>query len=887
MPAIDEHGIRAPWSVPAEDLAARLGVAREHGLDRVEVRRRRRTYGPNLLRQKRPQSAWLLLLNQLRSLIVLLLALAALLSLLFGDWVEALAIAAVLVINTVLGFVAELRAVRSMEALRRLGRVHTRVRRNGAARDVPAGALVPGDVVLIEGGDVVTADLRLVEASRLQADESTLTGESVPVAKDTAAAADDAPIHERTGMLFKGTAVTRGSGEAFVVATGMATQLGHIAGLVDEAEGEATPLERRLEALGRRLILLTVVVAVLTAVLGILGGEDLVLMIETGVALAVAAIPEGLPIVATIALARGMWRMARRNVLVNRLSAVEVLGAATVIVTDKTGTLTENQLTLARVALHGGDVDLAEATAATEDEVLRAALRVGVLCTNAEVGDGTDRGTGDPLEVALLTAGRAAGLEHAELLREHPEVAEEAFDPESRMMATVHATAEGRLFAVKGAAEAVLAVCTRTRTAAGDIPLDEQGRREWMARDDALARAGYRILGVAEKTAPADEAVYSELTLLGLLALLDPPREDVRDAVAACHRAGIRIVMVTGDQAGTARNVAGAVGLTTDPDAPVIEGRDIPAEPDDEAARRLLEAPLFARVAPEQKLDLIAIHQRAGAIVAMTGDGVNDAPALKKADIGIAMGRRGTQVAREAADMVLKDDAFTSIVAAVRHGRIIFANIRTFVVYLLSCNVSEIMIVTGAALVRAPLPLLPLQILFLNLVTDVFPALALALGPGDDGAMEGPPRPPGEGILTRRHWRAIAGYGLLITAAVMAAFFVALEILDLGRASAVTVSFLTVAFAQLWHVFNVRSAGSGFLRNAVTRNPWVWGALALCTALMVAAVYTPPLARVLGLVPPSASTWLLILSASFVPWIVGQALHARRTTGSALRHEAD
>ncbi|MDJ0520932.1 MAG: cation-transporting P-type ATPase [Planctomycetota bacterium] len=879
MLAKDRVGAAAPWSAPAENVLTALGVTREQGLRSAEIRRRRRRHGPNVLRERKPQSAWDLLIHQLRSLIVALLAAAALLSFLFGDTVEAIAIAAVLVINTALGFFAELRAVRSMEALRRLGHVRTRVRRNGAAREVPAAALVPGDIVLLEGGDVVTADLRLVEASRVRADESALTGESVPVGKAVEPAGVDAPLHDRSSMLFKGTAVTRGSAEGVVVATGMATQLGRIAGLVDEAEAEVTPLERRLEALGRKLILLTVGIAILTAVLGILAGEDLVLMIETGVALAVAAIPEGLPIVATIALARGMWRMARRNVLVNRLSAVEVLGAATVIFTDKTGTLTENRLSLASVALHGGDVALDVDDLPPLDPALRTALRVGVLCTNAEVRGESNAVTGDPLEVALLEAARRFGLERETLLAEHPEVAEEAFDATSRMMATTHRDGETLLVVVKGAADAVLDVCSRVRTDGGDVEITAETRAAWRERDDALARAGYRVLAAAEKSVSAAEEPYAGLTLLGLFALLDPPREDVRASVEACTSAGIRIVMVTGDQAGTARNVAHAVGITESEDATVVEGRAMPATVTGPDAERLRAVSLFARVAPEQKLALIQLHQEAGEIVAMTGDGVNDAPALQKADIGVAMGRRGTQVAREAADMVLKDDAFASIVAAVRHGRIIFGNIRKFVIYLLSCNVSEIMIVTGAALVQAPLPLLPLQILFLNLVTDVFPALALALGEGDETVMEQPPRPPDEGILGRRHWHAIIGFGALITFAVMLAFVAAFQILGLGRTEAVTISFLTVAFAQLWHVFNVRSPGSSFLRNEVTRNPWVWGALVLCVVLVLLAVYTPALASLLQITPPDAAGWLLVFGASLVPWLVGQLVR-RRTSES-------
>ncbi|MHC4938496.1 MAG: cation-translocating P-type ATPase [Planctomycetota bacterium] len=818
----------SPWSLRPEAVLESLGVDRCRGLTLREVRARRRQYGPNLLRQTRRMSAWHILFDQVRSLVVALLGAAALVSFLFGEWVEGFAIAAVLVINTLLGFVAELRAVRSMEALRRLGTARVRVRREGSVREIPAHGLVPGDIVVFEGGDVVTADLRIVEASRVQADESALTGESVPVGKDVEPVAAGAPIHEHTCMLHKGTALTRGAGEAVVTSTGMTTELGRIARLVEEATEEITPLEKRLEALGRKLIQLTLVIAAVTTLLGIASGKELFLMIEIGIALAVAAIPEGLPIVATLALARGMWRMAARNALVNRLSAVEVLGATTIIFTDKTGTLTENRIALVRVALPGGDFVPVAPEA-------REALEIGVLCNNA------DHGTGDPLEVALLEAGENAGIERAALLREHPERREEAFDPATRMMATVH---DG-IVAVKGATEAVLAVC------------DDVDEEEWMRRSDAMASEGLRVLAVARKDAEGD-AVYSGLTLVGLLGLLDPPRGDVRASVEACHRAGMRVIMVTGDQAATARKIGNATGIVDDPEEPVVEGRELPGP----------EATLYARVSPEQKLQLLTQHQEAGEVVAMTGDGVNDAPALKKADIGVAMGRRGTQVAREAADMVLKDDAFSSIVVAVRQGRIIFANIRKFVVYLLSCNLSEILIVTGAALVQAPLPLLPLQILFLNLVTDVFPALALAFGEGDKRVMERPPRPTDEGILERRHWRAIVGYALLIGAAVLGTLYGAVRVLDLHGDAATTLSFLALAFAQLWHVFNMRDAG---------RNPWVWGALVLCTALLLCALYVPALAALLRLVPPGAAGWLLALGMSLVPLAAVQGYRLQKT----------
>jgi len=822
------------WARGATEVLADLGVPRE-GLSGTEAAARLARFGPNALAEARPKSAWTILWGQVKSVIMALLAVAAGVSLFVGDPVDCVAILAVLAINVAIGFFSELRATRSMEALRRLGSVKARVRRAGVVRDVPANELVPGDVVLLEGGDVVSADLRLLHASRLEADESALTGESAPVGKRTDPLPAGTPLVERTNMLFRGTSAVRGSGEGVVTATGMATELGRIARLVEEAGEGATPLEKKLESLGRMLVYATLGIAALTTTVGVVTGRGFVLMLEMGIALAVAAIPEGLPIVATIALARGMWRLARRNALVNRLSAVEALGATNVILTDKTGTLTENRMTLVRVALPEGDVSLP----APPEPPLVAALEIAALCNNASLPP-----SGDPLEVALLEG--AAGFP----VRRLPRVREEAFDASLRMMATVHRDGDRFLYAVKGAPEAVVHAC-------GSPP-------GWLERNEKLAREGARVLAVARKWGGSGgEPAYEGLQMVGLLGLLDPPRADARDAVARCQRAGIRVVMVTGDHAATAVSIARAVGLA---DGAVVLGRDLAALP----RRAMLEAAVFARVAPEQKLDLVRAHQEEGSIVAMTGDGVNDAPALKKADIGIAMGLRGTDVAREAADVVLKDDAFASIVAAIRQGRIIFSNVRKFVFYLLSCNASEILLVSGATVAESSLPILPLQILFLNLVTDVFPALALALGEGEGAVMEQPPRDPREPVLTGRHWAGIAAYGGLMTACALGAHACASEGLGYGEARAVTVAFLTLALAQVLHVFNMRDRGSRFLRNEIVRSPYVWGAVALCAGLLLAAVYVPALSRVLQLPPPDGRGWLVILLSAGLTWVLGQ-----------------
>lgn len=869
--------VEAPWAHPASEVETALGVAVDQGLTSREAADRLSVVGPNQLQVSRPTRWWEILGRQLRSLVVVLLGAAALVSFLFGETIEAGAVVAVLAINTLLGFVAELRAVRSMESLRQLGRSMTRVRRDGSESMLSDEELVPGDIVLLEGGDRIAADLRVLDSAQLQVDESILTGESLPVDKEAAAISPQAELHARTSMLHRGTTVTHGNVAAVVVGTGMRTELGRIAALVESAEEEVTPLEERLDELGRRLVFVTVGIAAVATLAGIATGKPLLLMVQTGIALAVAAIPEGLPIVATIALARGMWRMARRNALVNHLSTVETLGSTTVILTDKTGTLTENQLAVETVVTAGGSHELPDVVAATDPEPVET-LRLGALCNDASLTE-SGEGVGDPLEVALLEAARDVGIDVDDVRASNTRVREVAFDSDTRMMATFHRDDDGLFVAVKGAAEEVLDRCLEPGEDLASAGSDSPADTRLLAANDALAARGYRVLAVATKrVAHENEEPYEGLTFVGLVGLLDPPRSEVVGAVEACRTAGIDIVMLTGDQALTAAHIAKEVGVVADHDPAVVLGRDIPELESlpDSGREKYLRTRIFARVDPAQKLDLVALHQSAGGVVAMTGDGVNDAPALKKADIGVAMGQRGTQVARDAADMVLTDDSFASIVAAAHQGRVIFGNIRRFVVYLMSCNVSEILIVSGAVAANAPLPLLPLQILFLNLVTDVFPALALALGEGDAGLMQQPPRDPQEPVLSRAHWMRIIGFSLLISAATLAAMAISIKVLGYSGSRAVTVSFATLALAQLWHVFNLRDRTSSTLRNDVVSNPWVWGALALCTGLLVAAIHLPGLSRVLGTTAPGLEGWGVILTMSLVPCLLGQAWISRR-----------
>ncbi|MFP3853551.1 MAG: cation-translocating P-type ATPase [Anaerolineales bacterium] len=877
-----------PWSQKAKDVLEALRADPEHGLTEQEAKDRKQKFGPNRLRQAERRSAFSILIEQFKNIIVVLLAAATAISFAFGEVVEGFAIVAVIVLNALIGFFTELRAVRSMEALRELGRVESKIRRAGSVQTVEADEVVPGDILVVDSGDVVTADARLLESSRLQTDESALTGESVPVAKQVDPVDPAVPLAERASMIYKGTAITRGSGEAVAVSTGMDTELGGISSLVEQAEEEVTPLETRLDKLGERLVWVTLGITAFLAIGGIIAGREIFLIIETSLALAVAAVPEGLPIVATVALARGMHRMAQRNALLRKLSAVETLGSTTVILSDKTGTLTENEMTLQIISLEEGDVQIERRRSEgevfvlndqpiepPEHEALRQSLRVAALCNNAELNAENEEAeaVGDPLEIALLRGARLAGYERNELLAEWPEYREIAFDPEKKMMATIHKKNHEYFAAVKGAPEAVFDACRQKLTAQGSQPFGDEDRADWSERVNSKAAQGYRVLALAGKEMEDPEAdPYENLTLLGLVGLLDPARGDVQEAIEACRRAGVHVVMVTGDQAETAKKIADQVALTQDGSPQVRRGQELSEEP--EAAEDWTEADIFARVSPKQKLSLVNAYQQAGDIVAMTGDGVNDAPALKKADIGIAMGRRGTQVAKEAAAMVLQDDAFSTIVVAIEHGRAIFNNIRKFVIYLLSCNMSEILVVTLASFANLPLPIRPLQILFLNLVTDVFPALALGLGEADPQIMKKPPRDPSEPILTRDHWTSLGVYAALITLGVMTAYALALFHYDMQTEVAITIAFLTLAGAQLWHVFNMRSPGSHPLRNEVTTNPFIWGALALCVLLLLLAVYLPPLAELLGTVPLDPLGWLLVTIMSVVPLVIGQALKA-------------
>lgn len=870
----------APHARRIDDVLDELDVEPSAGLSAAEARARLHRFGANEIERRRRRSAWKIAVDQFIDPVILLLLGAAIASAALGNMLEGIAIAIALLINAGIGFATEHRAARSMEALRRIGQPHARVRRDSRTQEVAAGDLVVGDIVLLEPGDFVPADARIIDATRFQCDEAALTGESLPMTKGTEPLEGEAVLADRTNMAWRGTTATRGQAEAVVTHTGMDTELGRIADMVSGAEPGDSPLQKRLDRLARQLLWVALGVGALLALVGVASGVAVRPMIETAVIMAIAAIPEGLPVVATIALSRGMWRMARRDAIVNRLSSVETLGTTQVILSDKTGTLTANEMRARQVLLAGRELDVGQGDAEPDDDPRLVDLaRVITLCNDAELDDEGDA-HGDPTEVALRRLGRQLGAP-VDARERSAEIDREAFSPATKMMATVHRVDDGDgdrvLVAVKGAPEAVLQCCTRVAAADAEATeLSEEDRAQWQRRNEALAARGQRVMAVAMRSSSdPDPAPYESLTLLGLVGMYDPPREDVAEALAQCREAGIRVVMATGDQTATGIAIAQELGIA-DEDAKAITGAELDqwlAAEDADLSR----VSVFARVTPEQKLALVEAFRDDGVVVGMTGDGVNDAPGLRTADIGIAMGRRGTDAAREASDVVVEDDSFATIVAAIAQGRTIFANIRRFIIYLLSGNLAEIFAVATAAVAAAPLPLLPLQILYINLLFDVFPALGLALSPGDpEAAMSRAPRDPGEPILTTRNWLQVAGYGLLIAASVLAAAGVSLWHLDRGVDRAVTTAFLGFCVARLLHVFNMRDPDDSLVRSDVVRSPSVWIAIGVCGALIALAVLVPPVATALHVAPIDAIDWLLIAAAGVVPIVVGQLVHVVR-----------
>ncbi len=811
---------------PVAALAAHLEVDPREGLTAEQALKRRALHGQNSLPESPPRSLIQRVLDQFRDFMVLVLIAAALLSGFIGDVVDTVAIAVIVVLNAVIGLAQEWRAERALDALKRLASPHATVRREGSTQVLETSQLVPGDVVLLEAGNLVPADLRLHDAAQLRVDESTLTGESVTVAKHTAHLSGDAQaLGDRLNMAFKGTLVTHGRAEGLVTAIGSQTELGRVAGLLHGADERSTPLQLRLASFGKRLSLVVLCICALIFSIGVMRGEPVLLMALTAISLAVAAIPEALPAVVTVLLALGARRMVKVNALVRRLPSVETLGSVSVICSDKTGTLTQNRMRVQVVDLLAGG---------SRDSIWRAVL----LCTDASIG-AQGEWMGDPTETALVEAAQADGFDPAAVRGANARLHEWPFDSERKRMSTLHRENEGWFAVTKGAPETVLPRCTRVASAQGDLVLDSA---EALFAVQAMAAQGLRVLAVARRSFGQDpagwpaDAVESEMVLLGLVGLADPPRPQAKAAVADCRSAGITPVMITGDHPATALAIAHELGIAG-ADASALTGAELSAMDDAALQRAARDVRVYARVDPAQKIRIVRALQAHGQFVAMTGDGVNDAPALKQADIGVAMGKGGTDVAREAASLVLLDDNFASIVAAVREGRRIFDNIRKFIRYAMTGNSGEIWTLFLAPLMGMPIPLLPLHILWVNLVTDGLPGLALAAEPAERGVMRRPPRPPGESVFAGGLWQHTLWVGLLIATLCLGVQALALKTGMHWQ----TMVFTVLTLSQMGHVLAIRSETDSLFSQGLRSNLPLAGAVLSTFVLQLAVIYVPAL----------------------------------------------
>ena len=883
------------YALEGAAVAAALAVDPARGLASSDVNERRLAFGANAIQKIRPRPAWRMLVDQFASLVIGLLAVAAAVAWATGDVLEAIAILVVLVINASVGFATEWQAGRALDALRRQARTITRVRRDGVEKTIEAEGLVPGDIVVLNAGDRVPADARLIEAARLQVEESALTGESTTVEKGVEPVAVETSLTERRSMVYLGTGIASGRAVVLVVATGLQTELGRIGQLVATSQKERSPLEQRLTDLGRRLVYIVLVIAAVVMVTGWLRGDGLWMMVEVGISLAVAAVPEALPAVTTLILALGVLRMARQHAIIRRLSAVETLGSTTVICSDKTGTLTENRMTVREYYLSDGRaIEIEKERARVDgDELLERALRVGVLCNEASFNSAANdetRSIGDPTETALLIVADALVLDVAHERSAHPKVAEQPFQTSTKRMTTLHRKlGGGYLAALKGAPAVVLEACATYATEAnGESAMNEAAKTRFIAANEQMGERALRVLALAVKNFDEEsgdasaEALENGYTFLGLVGMIDPPRSGVAEAIRRAALAGIRTCMLTGDQLNTGRAIARELGigakgkLRREPSA--LHARDLIGADQARIAEMARTTDVFARVSPEDKLRIVEALQSSGEVVAVTGDGVNDAPALKRANIGIAMGQRGTEVAKEAADVVLADDNFATIVRAVEGGRTIYANITKFVHLMFSKNLGEVLTIFPAIALGWPLPLLPLQILWINLVTDVFPGLALALEPTAPGVMQQPPQSQSSGFLSRRFLALIGWQGAMLAAINLAAYAWALSRYGAG-AHARSIALLVLVSGQLGHLFNCRSRiNSAF--EGVTRNPYIWMAAGSMIGLQLLAVYFAPLARVLDVVPPNGVDWVVIVIAAVVPVVIVEVTKAIARRGS-------
>ncbi|MBI5885264.1 MAG: cation-translocating P-type ATPase [Deltaproteobacteria bacterium] len=874
----------------AEEVVAGLGTDALAGLGTDEAAARLAKHGPNALVAAKKESRVVRFLRQFTEFIIIVLIGAAVIAGFLGEWVDAAAIMTIVVLNGVIGFVQDEKAEAVLEALKKLAAPSAKVVRNGAAHTLPAFELVPGDVIIVEAGDSIPADCRIISSQSLRMDEASLTGESQAVGKDTGASDAVLPLADRTNMAYMSTHAVYGRGRAVVVATGMDTQIGRLAAAIQQVEVEPTPLQKRLAEFGRKLVYAAGFICVLVFILGLFHGEPLIDMFLTAVSLAVAAIPEGLPAVVTITLALGVQRMVGRNALVRRLPSVETLGSASVIASDKTGTLTQNQMTVRKLYIpgraainvsgggygpQGGFFEGGDEMVLADSPGLVAALKAGVLSSTAELKQTAEGGwtvVGDPTEGALLAAALKAGIGRQTALSGLTFVGEAPFDSERKMMTTVFKDNGNWYSFTKGAPEILIKACTHINENGVVRPITHDDKRRILRQNDELSQEALRVLGIAMRSSVEPIAVHdissleSGLVFLGLAGMIDPPREEVFAAVAKAASAGITPIMITGDHKVTAVAIATELGIYGNGDA-ALTGAELDALSEGELANRLEHIKVYARASPEHKLRIVRAWRAKGEIIAMTGDGVNDAPALKEADIGVAMGITGTDVTKEAADMVLTDDNFASIVSAVEEGRGIFANIRKAVHFLLSCNIGEIFVLLAASLAGLPLPLLPVQILWTNLVTDGMPALALAMEPVEAGIMDRPPRPKDEGIVTRPLLLIMLVQGLIIGVCTLAAYVVELYIFGASTGRARTTAFAVLVFCQMFHVYNCRSMLGSAFNNGIFANRTLNMAVVLILATQLLIIYVPVLRGIFKTEALGFTDWAVIFAASIQPLV--------------------
>lgn len=880
----------------AEETLVFWDTDKEDGLSTSEVKKRLNKFGFNEIVEKEKTSWWKRLLAQFQDFMVLILLGATLISAFLGEYVDAITILAIVIINAILGFVQEFRAEKSMEALKKLAAPTAHVIRNGTPQQIPAKELVPGDILILESGDKLSADGRLVAGQGVEIEEAALTGESLPVRKIADRVYNEnSPLGDRKNMVYAGTVVTRGRGKAVVCATGMATEVGCIAGMIQESANEATPLEKRLEHLGRWLVWGCLAICLIVVMTGVARGEPLFLMCMAGISLAVAAIPEGLPAIVTVALALGVQRMIKRNAIVRKLPAVETLGCTTVICSDKTGTLTQNAMTVRKIftgsnayELTGSGYDIKgdfllhkQLFQAKSDKLLTYCLEIAALCNNSvlkrndvsiaglwrRTNDSAWSIEGDPTEGALIVAAAKADIWRANLEKLQTRIGEVPFESDRRRMSVIYQCNGEYYLYTKGAPDTILEMCRSYHNGRNEIPINSDILSKLSTANEEMTSQALRVLAVAYRKISKVEAEYpseqseTNLTFIGLIGMIDPPRDEAKRAIEVCKQAGIKTVMITGDHRNTAMAIASELKMFDESKNLVLTGQELDLLSDNELSKVANNVTVYARVSPAHKLRIVKALKKQGHIVAMTGDGVNDAPAIKEADIGIAMGCTGTDVTKEASAMILADDNFATIVAAVEEGRGIYDNIRKFIRYLLACNTGEVLTMFIAALAGLPMPLLPVQILWVNLVTDGLPAMALGIDNNDPNIMCRPPRHPSESVFSRGLSRKIIGRGIQIGLSTVLVFSIVYYLkndLNLAR----TMAFSTLVFSQMFHVFDCRSETYSVFEAGLFSNKFLVMAALCSTCMQISVIYNPFLSSVFATVPMGVYDWILVLGIS-------------------------